>query len=380
MSAYRYRLRFGALPLRRLRVGLAVLLALALALVGGCVLDPAAPELLAVRPAHHTTTGFTNPYARPDTKNFFTYVRMRWFGDEIFADQKQEVAQIRVSPTRQPLRTSPASPRVTWLGHSTFLIEVGGRTVLTDPMLSARASPVSFAGPKRLAPLPYDLDALPPIDVVVISHNHYDHLDEATIRRLGPKSHYVVPLKLGEWLTQQGIPAAHVTELDWWQKTERAGITITATPTQHWSGRGLTDRYATLWAGWHMDFGGLTIWFAGDTGYNDVQFKEIGQRWGGVDLALIPVGGYAPRWFMQTAHVDTDDAVKIHNDIRARLSIGMHWSTFQLTAEPLDEPRQRLETLVAQGALRQGRFITLPIGGSLHLESPNPYAILGAVF
>ena len=139
---------------------------------------------------------------------------------------------------------------------------------------------------------------------MVISHNHYDHLDRKTIRILGNEPRYLVPLKLSQWFTDLDIEAARVIEFDWWDSQRVAGINITATPSQHWSGRGLFDRNETLWASWLIEFGDFNVWFGGDTGYNEVQFKEIGERWNDIDLALIPIGAYAPRWFMMTSHVN----------------------------------------------------------------------------
>ena len=317
------------------------------------------------QPVHHTSEGFTNPHLDKEVKSVFSYMKMRWFSDEEFADQTQELGQIPVIETTINLKQTGEKPRLTWLGHSTFLIQYRGVNILTDPILSSRASPVSFAGPVRLAPKPYDLDSLPKIDIVIISHNHYDHLDSETVSRLGNTPQYLVPLKLASWFMDAGIQAERVHEFDWWDAKSFGPVKYTATPSQHWSGRGLFDRYETLWAAWHLDFGDFTLWCGGDTGYNSHQFKAIGQHWGGVDVALIPIGAYAPRWFMKASHVNPDEAVRIHNDIRSKFSIGMHWATFQLTAESLAEPRQRLKRLVAEEALARGDFITLAIGESI---------------
>lgn len=330
-------------------------------------------DVLKPEPEHHGEGGYVNPYGPPNDKNVFDFIKMRWFSSEPFADHTEELDQIQVAEQLVDLSAVSAPLTVTWLGHSTFLLESNGVRVLTDPILSQRASPIGFVGPERLAPMPYAVEELPAIDYVIISHNHYDHLDAFSIEHLGNQPQYIVPLGLKEWFVDLGIDAARVHELDWWQHWAEGPIRFTATPCQHWSGRGLFDRNQTLWASWMLEWSlnsnsKRTIWFGGDTGYNNVQFKQIGEKWPQVDLALIPIGAYAPRWFMQASHVNPEEAVQIHNDIGSRFSIGMHWSTFQLSAEPLDEPRQKLVEAVASGALEQGEFITLPIGGQVEVD------------
>lgn len=329
----------------------------------------AAPEL----PAHHTATGFKNPWSERDhTKTFFTYIKMRYFSDEVFADHTDDAAAMPVAEQAiEHMLTPLAAPKITWLGHSCFLIQYRGVNILTDPILSNRASPVFFAGPARLVAKPITLSELPDIDYVVISHNHYDHLDQFTIETLGDAPEYLVPLRLKTWFEDLGIDGNRVHEFDWWDERTLAGIRFIATPAQHWSGRGLGDRYETLWASWRIEFSDFRLWFAGDTGYNEIQFNQVYDRYGAVELALIPIGSYAPRWFMQATHVNPEEAIRIHNDLRATLSIGMHWGTFQLSAEPFFEPQQKLDALVAAGALNQGRFITLKIGETLAMSSPG---------
>lgn len=324
------------------------------------------------RPAHHTDEGFRNLYIEdPTDKNFFTYMKMKYFSDEVFADHTEDAESMPVvADAIERMSDLSDQPRVTWLGHSTFLIQYQGINILTDPILTNRASPVFFAGPARLVDKPVTLSDIPRIDYVIISHDHYDHLDQYSIEWLGDQPIYLVPLELKDWFELAGISSERVIEFDWWDEESFAGIRFAATPSQHWSGRGLFDRYESLWAAWRIDFeDGFSLWFAGDTGYNDVQFRETHERYGDVDLALIPIGAYAPRWFMKASHVNPEEAVRIHNDVGARLSIGMHWATFQLTAEPYYEPQQLLEEQIRNGKLDQGRFITMAIGESIDIDA-----------
>jgi len=265
------------------------------------------------------------------------------------------------------LARNRAENSLTWIGHASFLLQWGGRNLLTDPHFSARASPLSFAGPKRLAPPGLALDALPAVDIVLISHNHYDHLDHASVKALAaahPQAHFLVPHGLRRWLQRRG--AQRVIELDWWQTVDLAGCRITAVPAQHFSGRGLFDRDRTLWCGFVVEVDGARTYFAGDTGYSQ-DFADIGARFAPIDLALIPIGAYAPRWFMAPVHVDPYGAVRIHQDVGARQSVAMHWGGFRLTTEPLDEPPRLLAAAVAAAGLPESAFRTLRHGETLRL-------------
>ncbi len=247
------------------------------------------------------------------------------------------------------LASNRSQTSYTWVGHATFLVQLGGLNILTDPVLSKRTSPVQWAGPERLAPLGLHFDELPKIDVVLISHNHYDHLDETTVHRLAARDApaFVVPLGLRDWFEHRRI--AHVTELDWWQSTQACGLLVHAVPAQHFSGRSATDRNRSLWCGFVFERAGQRHYFAGDTGYGP-DFADIGARFAPIDVAMIPIGAYDPRGFMQPVHVDPEEAVRIHRDVGSRLSLAMHWGTFRLTLEPMEEPPRRLaEALAAQG-------------------------------
>jgi N-acyl-phosphatidylethanolamine-hydrolysing phospholipase D len=305
------------------------------------------------RPAHHTEDGFRNPHLTESKRGLFRFFRMKYFGEEKFADDPAEVDRIPVAkPDLERIHRPADSLRITWIGHATALVQFPGLTVLTDPVFSERASPVSFAGPKRVLPPALSLDQLPPVDIVLISHSHYDHLDTPTVKALGDTVLWIVPLGLKSWFEGKGVSPGRVREFDWWDSAKIEGARVTAAPMQHWSARGFGDRNETLWASWVVESGGYSFWFCGDTGYNPVQFKEIGERFGGFDLAMIPIGAYDPRWFMKDAHVNPEEAVKIHAEVRSNFTLAHHWGNFRLTAEPLDEPPRRLaEAMAAAGEL-----------------------------
>lgn len=353
------------------RIYSAIVIALALTLtLPGCKTTESVPP--ADRPTHHTDTGFRNNYHEAIEKGPWSFIKAKYFGDEEFADHEAEAHLVPVAePELGHLLQPPAAPLVTWLGHSTFLIQYRGLNILTDPILSDRASPVSFAGPKRLVKLPITLKDLPRIDYVVISHNHYDHLDMDTIVALGNVPRYMVPLKVKAWFLEAGIDATRVDEFDWWDQMQFGELIVTATPCQHWSARSLFDRNETLWAAWHLRVDDFSTWFGGDTGYNDIEFKQIREKLGPVDLGLIPIGAYAPRWFMQAQHVDPAEAILIHRDIGARQSIGMHWGTFELSAERIMAPAQLIREAQQQGLIADDEFFTLPVGASHRVTLPG---------
>jgi len=289
---------------------------------------------------------------------------MRWFSDVEWHDQAEQAHLIpAVEADIETIQNPEREERqVTWIGHSTFLLQYQGLNVLTDPIFSERASPVSFAGPKRLTDLPIKIEQLPSIDAVIISHDHYDHLDVESIQALGPDVHYYVPLKLKSWFLDLGIAEDKVTELDWWQGASAGSLTVNATPSQHWSGRGLWDRSETLWASYVIDIDDWRIWFGGDTGYNEVQFKQIGERFGPVDLALNPVGAYLPRWFMQVAHVNPLEATTIHQEIGAAKSVTMHWGAFQLAAEGIQQTLDDITAAREAADLSAEEFQIMAVG------------------
>jgi N-acyl-phosphatidylethanolamine-hydrolysing phospholipase D len=336
----------------------------------GCTLSVAST---ADKPAHHIDGGYKNLHVEAPDKGFFAFMQMRFLGEDKWADHQTLAAQVPVVPINIPLLQQPSQrPQTTWLGHSTFLVQYQGINILTDPIFSDRASPISFAGPKRYTPHVIDYAKLPKIDFVIISHNHYDHLDTLSLQKLDQWSEkstqFYVPLGLKALLVEQGIHEVNVLEFDWWDKINIDKLSIQAMPAQHWSARGLFDSFDTLWASWSIHIDDFSLWFAGDTGYNPVQFKEIGEYTKGFDLALIPIGAYAPRWFMQYYHINPVEALKIHQDVQAKQSIGMHWGTFPLTAEEPGAPVIGLNAALEAQNMPTDEFITLAIGQTITID------------
>lgn len=262
------------------------------------------------------------------------------------------------------VRANGTTPTVTWIGHSTFLVQIDGVNILTDPHWGDRASPVGFAGPRRLVPPGVRFEDLPDIDVVLISHDHYDHLDEPTVRRLARehRPRFFVPLGIKTWLGDRGID--DVVELDWWQPAPFAGLAIHCTPAQHSSGRVLADQNLRLWSSWVVHGRERRFYFAGDTGYYP-GLAQIGRRLGPFDLALIPIGGYKDLPQHHPNHLNPEEAVQLFEDVAGRLLVPMHWGTFVLNREPAQEPPTRL---LAE-ALRRGleeRMAILSPGQTIH--------------
>jgi N-acyl-phosphatidylethanolamine-hydrolysing phospholipase D len=273
-------------------------------------------------------------------------------------------------------------PAATWIGHASVLLQIGGVNILTDPIFSERASPVSYVGPKRAQPPGLGLRELPRIDVVVVSHNHYDHCDLPSLKALqeqpGGPPLLLLPLGNRQWAAQEGL--TNVRELDWWQSVRLQDLEIMLTPVQHWSGRGLGDRMQSLWGGYAFLADSARVFFSGDTGYSK-DFTRIAQhleqRGMGAplfDLALIAVGAYEPRWFMKDQHINPAEAVQVHQDLRAARSIGIHWGTFELTDEALDEPPRALARARAAAGLSEEDFRVLAIGQTYRWPTRAPGA------
>ena len=228
-----------------------------------------------------------------------------------------------------PTRVEESQIKISFVNHSTFLIQYAGLNILTDPIWSFRCSPFQFAGPNRMRPPGIKFDDLPKIDLVLLSHNHYDHFDVNTNKDLIKKHNpqFVVPLGMRKSLEKLG--SKRVEEIDWYQSTNFEKVSITGTPANHFTSRGFFDRDKTLWCGYLLQFGKHKLYFIGDTGYGP-NFKEIGEKYGPMDLSLIPIGAYKPEWFMGPIHINPAQAVQVHNDIRSKQSIAMHFGTFPL--------------------------------------------------
>jgi L-ascorbate metabolism protein UlaG (beta-lactamase superfamily) len=280
----------------------------------------------------------------------------------------------------QPPPPAPVGDQIvaTWLGHASFLIQTTHGNVLLDPVFSDRVSPVTWAGPRRVHAVPIALDALPRIDAVCVSHDHYDHFDVATLRTLARDSNavFIAPLRHRDLLESAG--AKQIVELDWWQKTTLpGGLDVQLTPTKHWTKRLGSPRNHRLWGGFwlrvpraHSDGTPAQreprqIWFVGDSGYDEPFFRELHARCGPPDLALVPIGAYEPRWFLAPMHMNPDEAVRLHRDVGAKLSLAMHWGTFQLTDEAREEPVRALEAARAKYGVAADAFRVLAPGESV---------------
>ena len=270
-------------------------------------------------------------------------------------------------PSRRPPRLDGAVAVVTFIGHATFLIQTAAGNILTDPMYSERAGPLNVVGPRRVRPPAVPFDDLPPISTVLLSHNHYDHCDRRTLGMLAARFDPLVVTPLGNGALVRSAGIRRVEELDWWQAAKTSALPITLTPAQHFSARGPLDRNLALWGGFTLMADGARMFFAGDTAYADF-FRDVRQRLGPIHLALLPIGAYEPRWFMQVIHMNPAEAVQAHLDLEARESIAMHFGTFPMTSEGIDEPLRALEAACRAKSIPPSQFRTLGFGDSLRLE------------
>ena len=294
---------------------------------------------------------------------------------------------------------------VTFIGHATFLLRTATTVILTDPVFTSHAGPFGRLGPPRVRPPALDPRTLPPVDIVLVSHNHYDHLQPSSLRVFRDTATFVAPLGVGRLLDRPpdrlrqgygGPPKLHaeaeggghkkrgsgmlasassqtrvasgvsrtIKELDWWQSTRVGTADITCVPAQHFSARTPWDRNLTLWCGFVVRVDGVALYFAADSGYTP-QFREIGERCPSIDVALLPIGAYEPRWFMASVHMNPEEAVRAHLDVRARVSVGMHFGTFQLTDEGIDEPVRAVEQAREAAGVSAGQFRVLDFGESV---------------
>jgi len=309
-------------------------------------------------PDHHDPRGgFRNPWPKAP-RPVFTGL-LRWAVTRALKpriDRTERGQFPSAVPSFASPRAAPETTTITWVGHATFLLQVGGLNVLTDPVWSERASPASFAGPRRYMPPGIPFEDLPPIDLVLVSHDHYDHLDDPTVRRLAvqhAEASWLAPLGLSAWLTDRGV--GQVRELDWWDRTEFGRVSLTALPAQHFSGRSLR-RNRSLWCGWALRAAERAVCFVGDTGLHPA-FEEIAARCGPFDAVITPIGAYDPRWFMAPVHLDPEEAVLSFQDVTAGARDGcrmvpMHWGTFKLTDEPMTEPPERARAAWRRAGLR----------------------------
>jgi L-ascorbate metabolism protein UlaG (beta-lactamase superfamily) len=312
---------------------------------------------------------FFNPYATP-----------RPFRDVIkWARTRERTAW----PARLALNSQPAPPAsvaagqvaVTFIGHSTFLLRTATTVIVTDPVFTSHAGPFGRMGPRRVRLPALEPSRLPPVDLVLVSHNHYDHLQPSSLRLFADRATYVAPLGVPPQLKVPSLSvpplnvppqggsykSRKVEELDWWQATKVGSAEITCVPAQHFSARTPWDRDRTLWCGYIVRVDGVTIYYAGDSGYGP-HFAEIGRRFPSIDVALLPIGAYEPRWFMEPVHMNPEEAVRAHLDVGPRLSVGMHFGTFQLTDEAIDEPLRALERARDQHEVSAEAFRVLDFG------------------
>ncbi len=346
---------------------------LAVLILSACATFEFAPKNTA-SPPHHGSKSFLNvPYGPPHT---FGAILRCYLGLEP-ADPpavppellprvfKPEVVPPDLEGIRSP---DPGSVQVTWIGHSSFLVQVDGLNILTDPVFSRRVSPFRWIGPRRLAPPGLPFEDLPRIDAVLLSHNHYDHMDQRTLIRLGDRVRYFVPLGHRRLLASWGL--FRVSELDWWETSTLGPMLIRAVPARHNSNRTPFDGDRALWAGWIMETKKGCLYFAGDTGYGP-HFREISVRRGPIRLALLPIGAYAPRSIVREVHMDPAEAVLAHLDLKAESSVAMHWGTFALSPSPplehMAEPPLYLRRVLRERGLGDDVFRLMKIGETIRL-------------
>lgn len=323
---------------------------------------------------HKKGRRFVNPHIKRAKRSLIDIAlwQLGFYNDQ--KSLKERPDTFRYPNSKRKLREG--APTVTWINHCTFLVSVGKLNLLTDPIWSKRCSPFSFLGPKRRHEAPLALENLPDIDIVLISHDHYDHLDRKTVRELqrkNPEITWVVPIGVKRRLQKMGM--RHIIEMEWWQEVHLGmkgeEVVLTAVPSQHFSGRGLFDKNTTLWAGYVVDFvrpnkQEKRLYFVGDTGYNPKDFKKIGEEFGEIDLSLIPIGTYVPARFMAPVHICPKRAAAIHEEVGSLLSVGMHWKTFRLSSEGMEQPPYDLYCHLEKRGIDPKTFRVLDIGQTIN--------------
>jgi L-ascorbate metabolism protein UlaG (beta-lactamase superfamily) len=303
---------------------------------------------------HFDGTVFFNPGGRPPA-GFADLMRWQFGGGRArwLAEHPSPF-----EPAKPATRVEGDDLVVTMVGHATLLIQAAGLNILTDPVWSARASPFSFAGPARVVAPGIAFDDLPPIDVVLVSHNHYDHLDVATLARLHAAHDPLVITPLGnDAIIGAAVPAMRIVARDWGEAVETGTATVHVEPSHHWSARGMADRRMALWAAFVIETAAGHVYVVGDTGYHDgINYRDAASRFGGFRLAVLPIGAYEPRWFMESQHQNPDEAVRGMVLANAAHAVGHHWATFQLTNEPWGEPRERLAVALSAHGVAPERF------------------------
>ncbi len=320
------------------------------------------------RPYHHTANGFRNPKGSPAAGGGFgDWAGFFW--RNATRDKDIVLPEGHVLPpaaVAAGLKEAGEADQLTWLGHASFLLKIDGRVIVTDPYLSDHASPVPPLGPKRFAPPGLRAEELPPIDHLLLSHNHYDHMDLPSLERLPLKAgaQAIVPLGLTPYLDNLGF--SEVTALDWHDQRDLGGLTITALPAIHMSKRGLFDKDRTLWTGFGLRSSKHHLYFSGDTAYGPV-FQETGKGLDPFDIGLVPIGAYEPRALMRQVHTTPNEAVKIGRDLRIARLVGMHWGTIQLTDEPVFEPPERFRAAATAAGYRDQDIWIMKIGETRRL-------------
>ncbi len=304
-----------------------------------------------------------DPAVRPQFNKVFQWAVL----DRLSGKRRKTPPHAHVDVVQDPEPPSVQDIGAMWLGHATALISIAGLRILTDPVFARNLGLI-----RRNVPVVLPVEALPHVDVVLISHNHRDHLDRASIKAVEArfKPHFVVPLEVDRHLRAWKVPVQRITTLGWWQDARPIAkaphLNFTCVPAQHWSQRLIADRNQTLWGGFVLEADGKRVYFAGDSGYFD-GFAQIGQRHPNIDLALIPIGAYDPEWFMSPQHMNPDEAGQAFVDLGAKQMISIHWGTYKLTDEPMDEPPRRLSDWMTRVKMEEGRIWTLPVGGRVVL-------------